>query len=222
MKAFILAAGLGTRLKDLTKDLPKPLLKVKGKSLIEWNILKLKSAGFDQIIINTHYLADQIEDHIGDGTKFDLKIKYSREEKILGTGGALIKAKELIGNDPFLILSGDLWTDYPFSRLASYNLKKVAHLILLKKEKDQVADMNLKKDYVYVDESLKELTYSGIGLINPKIFNKIKLDKLQLWRDLLLPIVETKEISGEIFNGLALNINSKKDFRQLDVIISEG
>ena len=222
MKAFILAAGLGTRLKDLTKDLPNPLLKVKGKSLIEWNILKLKSAGFDQIIINTHYLADQIEDHIGDGTKFDLKIKYSREEKILGTGGALIKAKELIGNDPFLILSGDLWTDYPFSRLASYNLKKVAHLILLKKEKDQVADMNLKKDYVYVDESSKELTYSGIGLINPKIFNKIKLDKLQLWRDLLLPIVEKKEISGEIFNGLALNINSKKDFRQLDVIISEG
>ena len=222
MKAFILAAGLGTRLKDLTKDLPKPLLKVKGKSLIEWNILKLKSAGFDQIIINTHYLADQIEDHIGDGTKFDLKIKYSREEKILGTGGALIKAKELIGNDPFLILSGDLWTDYPFSRLASYNLKKVAHLILLKKEKDQVADMNLKKDYVYVDESSKELTYSGIGLINPKIFNEIKLDKLQLWRDLLLPIVESKEISGEIFNGLALNINSKKDLRQLDVIISEG
>ena len=76
MKAFILAAGFGTRLKDLTKDFPKPLLKVKGKSLIEWNILKLKRAGFDQIIINTHYLADQIEDHIGDGTKFDLKIKY--------------------------------------------------------------------------------------------------------------------------------------------------
>ena len=134
----------------------------------------------------------------------------------------MIKAKELIGNDPFLILSGDLWTDYPFSRLASYNLKKVAHLILLKKEKDQVADMNLKKDYVYVDESSKELTYSGIGLINPKIFNEIKLDKLQLWKDLLLPIVETKEISGEIFNGLALNINSKKDLSQLDVIISEG
>ena len=82
--------------------------------------------------------------------------------------------------------------------------------------------MNLKKDYVYVEESSKKLTYSGIGLINPKIFSEIKLDKLQLWRDLLLPIVETKGISGEIFNGLALNINSKKDLRQLDVIISEG
>ena len=111
MKAFILAAGLGTRLKDLTKDLPKPLLKVKGKSLIEWNILKLKSAGFDQIIINTHYLADQIEDHIGDGTKFDLKIKYSREEKILGTGGALIKAKELIVNVSKLIGNWDKETE---------------------------------------------------------------------------------------------------------------
>ena len=81
--------------------------------------------------------------------------------------------------------------------------------------------MNLKKDYVYVDENSKELTYSGIGLINPKIFNEIKLNKLQLWNDLLLPIVETKEISGEIFNGF-LNINSKNDLSQLDVIISEG
>ena len=90
MKAFILAAGLGTRLKDLTKDLPKPLLKVKGKSLIEWNILKLKRAGFEHIIINTHYLGDLIEDHIGNGEKFNLKISYSREEEILGTGGCLL------------------------------------------------------------------------------------------------------------------------------------
>ena len=124
MKAFILAAGLGTRLKDLTKDLPKPLLKVKGKSLIEWNILKLKRAGFEHIIINTHYLGDLIEDHIGNGEKFNLKISYSREEEILGTGGALIKAKDLIGRETFLILSGDLWTDYPFSRLINYDSKK--------------------------------------------------------------------------------------------------
>ena len=73
MKAFIFAAGFGTRLKELTKDTPKPLLKVKGRSLIEWNILKLKSAGFDQIIINTHYLGNKIEDQIGNGKKFNLK-----------------------------------------------------------------------------------------------------------------------------------------------------
>ena len=90
MKAFILAAGLGTRLKNLTKDLPKPLIKVKGKSLLEWNILKLKAAGIDHIIINTHYLGSRIEEAIGDGKKFNIKVSYSHEEKILGTGGALI------------------------------------------------------------------------------------------------------------------------------------
>ena len=221
MKAFILAAGLGTRLKDLTKDLPKPLLKVKGKSLIEWNILKLKRAGFEHIIINTHYLGDLIEDHIGNGEKFNLKISYSREEEILGTGGALIKAKDLIGRDTFLILSGDLWTDYPFSRLINYDSKKKAHLILLKKGKEKEADMNLKNDYIFVDKNSKELTYSGIGLINPKIYEGIKIDKLKLWKDLLLPLVSKQEISGEVYNGLALNINLKKDLEELDVVISE-
>ena len=222
MKAFILAAGLGTRLKDLTKDLPKPLLKVKGKSLIEWNILKLKRAGFEHIIINTHYLGDLIEDHIGNGEKFNLKISYSREEEILGTGGALIKAKDLIGRETFLILSGDLWTDYPFSRLINYDSKKKAHLILLKKGKEKEADMNLKNDYIFVDKNSKELTYSGIGLINPKIYEGIKIDKLKLWKDLLLPLVSKQEISGEVYNGLALNINLKKDLEELDVAISEG
>ena len=222
MKAFILAAGLGTRLKDLTKDLPKPLLKVKGKSLIEWNILKLKMSGFEHIIINTHYLGDLIEDHIGNGEKFNLKISYSREEEILGTGGALIKAKDLIGRDTFLILSGDLWTDYPFSRLINYDSEKKAHLILLKKGKEKEADMNLKNDYIFVDKNSKELTYSGIGLINPKIYEGIKIDKLKLWIDLLLPLVSKQEISGEVYNGLALNINLKKDLEELDVVISEG
>ena len=222
MKAFILAAGLGTRLKDLTKDLPKPLLKVRGKSLIEWNILKLKRAGFEHIIINTHYLGDLIEDHIGNGEKFNLKISYSREEEILGTGGALIKAKDLIGRETFLILSGDLWTDYPFSRLINYDSKKKAHLILLKKGKEKEADMNLKNDYIFVDKNSKELTYSGIGLINPKIYEGIKIDKLKLWKDLLLPLVSKQEISGEVYNGLALNINLKKDLEELDVAISEG
>ena len=222
MKAFILAAGLGTRLKDLTKDLPKPLLKVRGKSLIEWNILKLKRAGFEHIIINTHYLGDLIEDHVGNGEKFNLKISYSREEEILGTGGALIKAKDLIGRETFLILSGDLWTDYPFSRLINYDSKKKAHLILLKKGKEKEADMNLKNDYIFVDKNSKELTYSGIGLINPKIYEGIKIDKLKLWKDLLLPLVSKQEISGEVYNGLALNINLKKDLEELDVAISEG
>ena len=119
-------------------------------------------------------------------------------------------------------MSGDLWTDYPFSRLINYNLKKSGHLVLLEKREGQEADMNLKKDHICVNENSKEFTYSGIGLINPKILRGIRLEKLQLWKNLLLPIVSKKEITGEVFNGLALNINSKKDLQQLDVVISEG
>ena len=119
-------------------------------------------------------------------------------------------------------MSGDLWTDYPFSRLINYDSKKKAHLILLKKGKEKEADMNLKNDYIFVDKNSKELTYSGIGLINPKIYEGIKLDQLQLWKDLLLPFASKQEISGEVYNGLALNINLKKDLEELDVVISEG
>lgn len=222
MKAFIFAAGLGSRLKNLTKDLPKPLLKVKGKSLLEWNILKLKSVGFDHIIINTHYLADKINQEIGDGKKFDLKISYFHEENLLGTGGALLNAKDSIGNDPFLVISGDLWTDYPFVRLMNFDLANMAHLILLKNKNIKDADMNLKNDYIFVDNGLNKLTYSGIGLINPKVFHdKKEIKKFQLWKDLLLPLAEKKEISGEVYNGIALNINSKTDLDTLDVLISE-
>ena len=222
MKAFILAAGLGTRLKNLTKDLPKPLIKVKGKSLLEWNILKLKTAGIDHIIINTHYLGSRIEEAIGDGKKFNIKVSYSHEEKILGTGGALINAKKLIGDTPFLIISGDLWTDYPFSRLINFDLKKMAHLILLNKKKNNNGDMNLKNDCIFVNKNSNELTYSGIGIINPEIFQTSKVTKLKLWSDILLPFVNKKEISGEVYNGQAVNINSKKDLDSLDVSISEG
>ncbi len=223
MKAFIFAAGLGSRLKNLTKNLPKPLLKVKGKSLLEWNILKLKSVGFDHILINTHYLADKINQEIGDGKKFDLKISYFHEENLLGTGGALLNAKDSIGNDPFLIISGDLWTDYPFVRLMNFDLANMAHLILLKNINIKDADMNLKNDYIFVDNGLNKLTYSGIGLINPKVFHdKKEIKKLQLWQDLLLPLAEKKEITGEVYNGIALNINSKTDLDTLDVLISEG
>ena len=179
MKAFILAAGLGTRLKNLTKDLPKPLIKVKGKSLLEWNILKLKTAGIDHIIINTHYLGSRIEEAIGDGKKFNIKVSYSHEEKILGTGGALINAKKIIGDAPFLIISGDLWKDYTFSRLITFDLKKIAHLILLNTKNNNNGDMNLNNDCIFVNKNSNELTYSGIGIINPKNFQTNKVTKLK-------------------------------------------
>ena len=126
MKAFVLAAGFGSRLRPLTDDTPKPLLKVKGRSLIEWNLLKLKDAGFEEIIINTHHLGEKIETELGDGKKYDLKIKYSRETKILGTGGAILNAADIYVRD--FNLEVEVRFDM-FSVLMNKNKSKICHII---------------------------------------------------------------------------------------------
>ena len=129
MKAFILAAGKGERLKPLTNDCPKPLILIKGKPLLEWNLIKLRSAGINEVVINLHYLGEEIIKYFGNGKSFDMKIVYSEESELLGTGGALIHAKKYLDNSPFLLMSGDLWTNYPLQRLFSYKTKGKAHLI---------------------------------------------------------------------------------------------
>ena len=103
MKAFILAAGKGERLKPLTNNTPKPLIPVKGKPLLEWNLLKLKSAGITDVIINLHYLGDEIINYFGDGRNLNLNIQYSTEQNLLGTGGALIQGKFFLDDSPFIL-----------------------------------------------------------------------------------------------------------------------
>ena len=221
MKAFILAAGLGSRLRPLTEDTTKPLLKVKGKFLIEWNLLKLKDAGFEEIIINTHHLGEKIENELGNGEKYNLKIKYSRESKILGTGGAILNAAHLIGSEDFLLLSGDLWTNYPFRRLIEFNVSGLAHMVLIRDDRREKGDVDLEKNSIILDGDLKEFTYSGIAKINPKIILNKEIKKIDLWKHLLMPLVSEGLISGEIFNGACLNINSRNDLDGLDSAISE-
>ena len=101
MKAFILAAGKGKRLKPITNNIPKPLIEIKGKPLLEWSLIKLRRAGIKEIVINLHYLGDQIVDYFGNGKKLDLKINYSFEKRLLGTGGALIQGKNFLNDSPF-------------------------------------------------------------------------------------------------------------------------
>ena len=221
MKAFLLAAGLGTRLKPLTNETPKPLLEVKGKALIEWNLLKLKDSGFEEVIINTHHFAEKIESKLGNGKRYGLEIKYSNETEILGTGGAIIKAADQIGIDDFLLLSGDLWTNYPFRRLINMSLTDIAHMVLIRDNKREKGDLDLERNNVLVNKEKKEFTYSGIAKISPSIFLKKEAKKMELWKDLLLPCAAEGAVSGEIFNGTCLNINSKKDLVGLDEAISE-
>ncbi len=219
MKVFILAAGFGKRLRPFTDKLPKPLIKVRNKPLIYWNLRKIKKAGFNNVVINTHHLSNKIIRSVGNGEKFGLKIDYSYEEEIQGTGGALIKAKRFLQKEPFLLLSGDLWSDYPFEKFIDFKLKKAAHLIFVeeKKSKDAYLDAGIVKN----SKTKNNLTYTGIALINPKIFKDLKEDYYDLWTDLLQKYVKQNEVTGEIYSGDLVNLNSKKELNLLDGLVVE-
>ena len=219
MRVFILAAGFGKRLRPFTEKLPKPLIKINNKPLIYWNLKKIKKAGFNDVVINTHYLSDKIIRSIGKGEKYGLKIKYSHEEEIQGTGGALIKAKRLIHREPFLLLSGDLWSDYPLEKFIDFKLRKAAHLIFVeeKKSKDAYLETGIVKNL----KTKNNLTYAGIAVINPKIFKDFKEDYYDLWTDLLQKYVKQNEVTGEIYSGDLVNLNSKKELNLLDGLVVE-
>ena len=219
MKVFILAAGFGKRLRPFTEKLPKPLIKIKHKPLIDWNLKKIKKAGFKNIIINTHYLSDKIIKFLGNGEKYGLKINFSYEKKIKGTGGALVKARRLIHNEPFLLLSGDLWSDYPFEKFLEFKLKKAAHLIFLKDKNGE--DAYLESGIVKNSKTKNNLTYSGIAVIHPKIFKELKEDYYDLWADLLQKHIKHSKVTGEIYSGDLVNLNSKKEMNLLDALVVE-
>ena len=221
MKAFILAAGKGERLKPLTNDTPKPLISIKGKPLLEWNLLKLRSAGITDVVINLHYLGEEIINYFGDGRNFDLNIKYSKEQNLLDTGGALIQGKLFLDDSPFILLSGDLWTNYPFSRLVSKDLKSKAHLVIVKNHNDLEGDFNLIDSKICVDTKNNEFTYSGISLIDPSIIPNEEPTSKELWRDILEVHLKQKQLTGEVFHGFVKNINTLIDLEQLDVAITE-
>ena len=221
MKAFILAAGKGERLKPLTNDTPKPLISIKGKPLLEWNLLKLKSAGITDVVINLHYLGEEIINYFGDGKNFDLNIQYSKEQNLLDTGGALIQGKFYLDDSPFILLSGDLWTNYPFSRLVTKDLKSKAHLVLIKNHDEFKGDFNLIDSKICVDVKNNEFTYSGISLIDPCIIPNEEPTSKELWRDILEAHAKQEQLTGEVFHGFVKNINSLIDLEQLDVAISE-
>jgi hypothetical protein len=122
MKAMILAAGLGTRMRPLTDNCPKPLLDVAGKPLIVRHIERLAAAGFQEIIINIAHLGHMIEDALGDGHLWGVRIQYSRESRPLETAGGIVNALPLLGDDAFLLINGDIWCDYPLIHLRSLPL----------------------------------------------------------------------------------------------------
>ncbi|MEA3521694.1 MAG: nucleotidyltransferase family protein [Campylobacterota bacterium] len=198
MKAMILAAGRGERMRPLSDTLPKPLLHVKNKPLIVWHIEKLSKAGFKEIIINIAHLAKMIPKALGDGSQWNVRLIYSDEqdEGALESAGGIIKALPLLGEETFLVVNGDVWSDYEFD--ANFDLgDDLAHLILVPNpEHNSNGDFALENSRVLNDGASK-YTFCGIGYYNRKFFENETYGR-QALAPLLRKAILKNKISGAL------------------------
>ena len=222
MKAMILAAGKGERMRPLTNQIPKPLLDVAGKPLIVWHLEKLAQANFKEVIINHAYLGEMIEAFIGDGSKWNLKITYSREGSPLETAGGIKKALPLIGDQPFLVVNADIYTDFDYASLKNRNLNdNKGHLVMVKNPKHHPdGDFVLKNNQIEL-EGKERLTFSGIAIYQPEIFEDINIEFVAKLAPILKKLIEAKCISGEIYEGLWFDIGTPERLNEINLFFKE-
>lgn len=216
MKAMILAAGRGERMRPLTDTMPKPLLEVRGKPLIVWHLERLAKCGFKEVIINIAHLGYKISEALGDGSKYGVNITYSDEqnEGALESAGGIIKALPLLGDESFLVVNGDIFCDYDFK--ADFDLKdKLAHLILVPNpEHNLKGDFGLKNNLV-LNEADKKYTFSGIGYYSPKLFSSLVCKKSAL-APLLKKAIAKNEVSGELFKKMWHDIGTPQRLENIN------
>ncbi len=216
MKAMILCAGRGERMRPLTDAIPKPLLEVQGKALLVWHLEELKKSGFKEIVINIAHLGYKIPDAIGDGSKWNLKITYSNEqdEGALESAGGIKKALPLLGDETFLVVNGDVFCDYAFD--VDFNLgDDLAHLILVPNpEHNRDGDFGLNDSYLLNEDKLK-YTFSGIGYYNPKLFKELKYGKSAL-APLLRDAIQKQKVSGEVFKNMWHDIGTPQRLKDIN------
>ena len=202
MKAMILAAGLGKRLKPLTNDIPKPLLKVGNQSLIERNIRSLLNYGFDEIVINISYLGNMITEHVLEIFPNN-KIIFSEESEPLGTGGGIKNALKLLGDEPFMLINADIY--HNINLAAVKTAPKYAHLVGVKNPEHNIqGDFSLDNNIVLARSELNDFTWSGISIINPTIFSQLEIQEMpfDIWNSVLMQFINNNKITAEIYEGI--------------------
>ena len=231
MKAMILAAGRGERMRPLTDSVPKPLLKVAGCTLIEYHIKALYRAGIRDIVINHAWLGDKIEQHLGDGRQFGVNIAYSAEQTALETAGGIRHALPLLGKEPFLVINGDIWTDFPLIQLLTKAKKQLeasiwAHLLLvpnpihhpegdfcLREGEPLVYEKN-----IYPDSPC--FTFSGIGVYHPKIFYFLDEGR-QALAPVLTALIREQHISAEVYRGDWFDIGTPQRLKEINIYLAK-
>ncbi len=219
MKAMLLAAGRGERMRPLTDLTPKPLLEVGGKPLIVWHIERLVDAGITDLVINHAHLGRQIEQALGDGSRFGATIRYSDEGTALETAGGIAFALQLLGEQPFAVVNGDIWCDYDFARLSALatNMQQNhAHLVLVNNPPQHPnGDFGLHDGRV--TDSGPKLTFSGIGLYRPELFMHIPRGSKAPLAPLLREQIARGKVSGEHHPGLWFDVGTPQRLAELDM-----
>ena len=202
MKAMILAAGRGQRLRPLTDTLPKPLVEVGGKSLIERHLDALSQAGFREVVINLAWLGDRIEQTLGDGRRWGMAVRYSREpEQALETAGGIIQALPWLGGDPFVVISGDILCDFPLRSLQTLQPPVLGHLVMVDNPAHHPrGDFHLGADG-RLSSSQPALTFSGIAVLSPEMFHNCEPGRRPL-RPLFDRAAAAGQLTGEHHQGL--------------------
>jgi MurNAc alpha-1-phosphate uridylyltransferase len=217
MKAMILAAGRGERLRPLTDSTPKPLLEVRGKPLIVYHLEALHKAGFNEIVINLSWLGDQIRTRLGNGSEFGVGIEYSEEAEALETAGGILQALPLLG-ERFVVVNGDVFTDYDFVALkpAEKSADRLAHLVLVDNpQHNNAGDFSLERTIVGNDGAPRH-TFSGIAQYHRSFFDGLAPGK-QALAPLLRAAAAEGQVSGELFSGLWVDIGTAERLQRLNV-----
>jgi N-acetyl-alpha-D-muramate 1-phosphate uridylyltransferase len=220
MKAMILAAGRGERMRPLTDHTPKPLLLVAGKPMIVHTIEQLVQAGYTELVINHAHLGAKIAAALGDGTQFGASIQYSPEGELgLETAGGIIHALPLLGKEPFLVVNGDITTDFDFASLQTVTVD-LAHLVLVANP-DHHPDGDFGLTDGLVDEQAAEqLTFSGIGVYSPKLFDGLPEGSRKLG-GLLRLAIRQQRVSGQKFDGFWLDIGTPERLHALNTYLEK-
>jgi MurNAc alpha-1-phosphate uridylyltransferase len=230
MKAMLLAAGRGERMRPLTDSTPKPLLKVRGRPLIVWHILNLVKAGITEIVINHAYLGQQIEDTLGDGSQFGASITYSREAEALETAGGIATALPLLGDEPFVLVSADIYIPHfdfreclntlededPWGNPLPEDERDLAWLYMVKNP-----DFHPQGDFALnlmglSNEGEPRYTFANIGVYRPEMFRRIPAGSYAKLGPLLRELIDQGRIGGELYRGDWHNVGTPEQLARLN------
>lgn len=219
MRALILAAGRGERMRPLTDTTPKPLLKAGGRRLIEYHIEALAAAGITELVINHAHLGAQIEAALGEGERYGVRIRYSPEGTALETGGGILHALPLLGPAPFLVINGDIWTDFPFSHLPPVP-RGLAHLVLVDNPPHHPeGDFALVRGVVQPAGG-PQFTFAGIGLYRPELFAGCRSGRFPL-APLLREAIAQRQVHGEHYRGRWTDIGTPERLAALEAELAK-